>query len=113
MMDAREWLIRASLALGLILIPSIFADFTVKAADFVKTDSASGTTMWVDREVNDFTLNPEWKIVRVIVKLHDGNESRQTYLVDFNHSRSALVEADGQPIPVGEWAWRPGVPEIR
>lgn len=27
-MNARRWLLRASLALGLVLIPSIFADFT-------------------------------------------------------------------------------------
>lgn len=113
MIDTRGWLIRASLALGLIVIPLNFSDFTVKAADFVKTESANGATLWVDREVGDFTLQPEWKIVRVVVKLHDGSESRQTYLVDFTHSRSALVEADGQPIPVGEWAWKPGVPEIR
>lgn len=113
MKDARGWLLRASLALGLIVIPLNFSVCTVKAADFVKTDSANGTAMWVDREVKDFTLNPEWKIVRVIVKLHDGTESRQTYLVDITHSRSALVEADGQPVPVGEWAWRSGVPEIK
>lgn len=112
-MDARGWLLRASLTLGLVLIPSIFADFTVNAADFVKTDSSSGTTLWVDREVKDFPLNPDWKLVRVVVRLHDGSESRQVYLVDFTHSRSALVEADGQPIPVGEWAWRSGVPERR
>lgn len=67
--------------------------------------------LWVDREVKDFTLNPEWKLVRVKVRLHDGTESRQTYLVDFAHSRSALVEADGQPVPVGKWRWMPGVPE--
>lgn len=113
MVDTRGWLIRASLALGLVLIPSIFADFTANAADFVKAESANGVTLWVDREVGDFTLNPEWKIVRVVVKLHDGSESRQVYLVDFTHSRSALVEVDGQPIPVGEWTWRPGVPERR
>lgn len=112
-MDARRWLLRASMALGLVLIPLNFFDFTVNAADFVKTDSASGTTMWVDREVNDFTLNPDWKIVRIVVRLHDGTESQQVYLVDFTHSRSALVETDGQPVPVEEWAWRPGVPEIR
>lgn len=64
-------------------------------------------------EMADFTLQPEWKIVQVVVKLHDGSESRQTYLVDFTHSRSALVEADGQPIPIAEWAWRFGVPEWR
>lgn len=112
-MDTRRWPIRASLALGLIVIPLNFFVFTVKAADFVKTESASGTTLWVDREVKDFTLNPDWKIVRVVVRLHDGVESRQTYIVDFTHSRSALVEADGQPVPIGEWVWRPGVPERR
>lgn len=112
-MDARGWSLRASLALGLIVIPLNFSDFTVNAADLVKTDSDNGTTLWVDREVKDFTLNPKWKIVQVVVRLHDGSESRQVYLVDFTHSRSALVEADGQPIPVGEWAWRPIVPEIR
>lgn len=113
MMDARGWLLRASLALALLLIPLNFSDFTVKAADFVKTDSSHGATLWVDREVKDFTLQPDWKLVRVVVRLHDGSESRQTYLVDYTHSRSALVEADGQLIPVGEWAWRSGVPEIR
>lgn len=113
MKDARGWLLRAFLALGLVLIPSIFADFTVNAADFVKTDSSHGTTMWVDKEVKDFTLQPEWKIVRVVVQLHDGTESRQTYLVDFTHNRSAMVEVDGQPVPIAEWAWRPGVSEIR
>lgn len=113
MMDARGWLLRASLALGLIVIPLNFAVFTVNAANFIKTDSSHGTTMWVDREMADFTLNPEWKIVRVVVRLHDGVESRQTYVVDFTHSRSALVEVDGQPVPVEEWAWRSGVPEIR
>lgn len=112
-MDARRWPVRASLALALVLIPLNFSDFTVNAADFMKTDSFHGTTMWVDREVKDFTLNPEWKIVRVVVRLHDGTESRQTYLVDFTHSRSALVEADGQAIPIAEWAWRPGLPERR
>lgn len=113
MIDTRGWLLRASLALGLVLIPLNFSDFTVKAANFIKTESANGATLWVDREVKDFTLNPEWKIVRVVVKLHDGSESRQVYLVDFTHSWSALVEVDGQPIPVGEWTWRPGVPERR
>lgn len=113
MMDARRWLLRASLALGLIVIPLNFSDFTVNAADLVKTESSHGTTMWVDREVKDFTLQPDWKLVRVVVRLHDGTESWQVYLVDFTHSRSALVEVDGQPIPVGEWAWRSGVPEIR
>ena len=112
-MDAREWLLRASLALGLIVIPLNFSDFMVKAANFIKTESASGTTLWVDREMHEFPLNPDWKLVRVVVRLHDGSESRQTYLVDFTHSRSTLVEADGQPVPVGEWAWRSGVPEIR
>lgn len=111
MMDARGWPIRASLALALVLIPLNFPDFTAKAADFVKTDSSHGTTMWVDREVKDFTLNPEWKIVRVIVRLHDGSESRQTYIVDFTHNRSTLVEENDQPVPVGEWTWKPGVPE--
>lgn len=113
MMDARGWLLRASLALALVLIPLNFSVFTVKAADLVKTESAHGTTLWVDRGARDFPLNPDWKLVRVVVKLHDGSESRQVYLVDFTHTRSALVEADGQPIPVGEWAWRPGVPERR
>lgn len=112
-MDARGWLLRASLALGLIVIPLNFSDFTVKAADFIKTESASGTTLWVDGEMKDFTLNPGWKIVRVVVRLHDGVESRQTYIVDFTYSRSALIEADGQPIPVAEWTWRSGVPEIK
>lgn len=112
-MDARGWLLRASLALGLIVIPLNFSDFTVKAANLVETNSSHGTTMWVDREIHEFPLNPEWKLVRVVVRLHDGTESWQTYLVDFAHSRSALVEVDGQPIPVGEWAWRSGVPEIR
>lgn len=113
MIHTRGLFIRASLALGLVLIPSIFADFTVNAANFVKTDSSHGTTMWVDREVKDFSLNPDWKIVRVKVRLHDGTESRQTYLVDYTHSRFALVEADGQLVPVEEWVWKPGVPEIR
>lgn len=112
-MDARRWPIRASLALGLVLIPSIFADFTVNAADFVKAESANRATLWVDRDVEEFPLNPEWKLVRVVVRLHDGSESRQTYLVDYTHSRSVLVEADGQPVPIGEWIWRPGVPERR
>lgn len=112
-MDARGWLIRASLALSLIVIPLNYSVFIVNAANFLKTDSSHGTTMWVDSEVKDFTLQPEWKIVRVVVKLHDDSESRQTYLVDFTHSRSALVEVEGQPVPIGEWAWRSGVPEIR
>lgn len=111
MVDTRGWLIRASLALGLIVIPLNFSGFTVKAADFVKTKSTHNTTMWVDREMEDFPLQSEWKLVRVVVKLHDGSESRQVYLVDFTHSRSTLVEVDGQPVPLGEWAWRPGVPE--
>lgn len=111
MMDARGWLIRASLALGLVLIPSIFADFTVNAADFVKIESANGATLWVDREVGDFPLQSEWKLVRVKVRLHDGTESMQTYVVDFTHNRSALVEADGSPVSVGEWRWMSGVPE--
>lgn len=113
MIDTRGWLLRASLTLGLIVIPLNFSDFTVNAADLVKTDSDNGVTLWVDREVKDFTLNPEWKLVRVKVRLHDGTESRQTYLVDYTHSRFALVEADGQPVPVGEWRWMPGVPERR
>ena len=113
MMDARGWLLRASLALALVLIPLNFSVFTVKAADFVKADSSHGTAMWVDREMVDFSLQPEWKIVRIVVRLHNGSESRQTYTVDFTHSRSALVETDGQPVPVEEWAWKPGVPEIR
>lgn len=112
-MNARRCLLRASLALGLVLIPLNFSDFTVKADDFIKTDSAHGSTMWVKKEVKDFTLNPEWKLVRVKVRLHDGSESRQTYLVDYTHSRSALVEADGQPVPVEEWRWMPGVPESK
>ena len=110
MIDTRGWLLRASLALGLVLIPSIFTDFTVKADDFVKTDSDNGATLWVNREVKDFTLNPEWKLVRVVVRLHDGSQSLQTYVVDFTHNRSALVEADGSPVPIGEWRWMPGVP---
>lgn len=48
--NARGWPIRASLALALVLIPPIFTDFTVNAADFVKTESFHGTTLWVDRE---------------------------------------------------------------
>ena len=72
MMDARGWPIRASLALALVLIPLNFSVFTVNAADFVKTDSTNGATLWVDREMHEFPLNPEWKIVRVIVRLHDG-----------------------------------------
>lgn len=111
MIDTRGWLIRAFLALGLVLIPLNFSDFTVNAADFVKIESANGATLWVDREVGDFPLQSEWKLVRVKVRLHDGTESWQTYLVDFAHSRSALIEADGQPVPVGEWRWMPGVPE--
>lgn len=110
-MDARGWSVRASLALALVLIPLNFSAFTVKAADFVKTDSSHGTTLWVDREMHEFPLNPDWKLVRVVVRLHDGSKSRQTYIVDFTHSRSALIEADGQPVPIGEWAWKPGVPE--
>ena len=113
MMDARGWLLRASLALGLIVIPLNFSDFTVNAANFVKTDSANETTLWVDREVKDFSLQPEWKLVRVVVRLHDGTESQQTYLVDYTYGRSALIEADGEPIPVGEWTWRSVVPGIR
>lgn len=50
-MDARGWPIRASLALALVLIPLNFSDFTANAADFVKTDSVNGATLWVDREV--------------------------------------------------------------
>lgn len=110
-MDAREWPVKDSLALGLVLIPSIFSDFTVKAADFIKTDSASGTTMWVGREVGDFPLQPEWKLVRVVVRLHDGTESRQTYVVDYPHSTSALVDADGTQLPFDSWKWMPRVPE--
>ena len=75
MIDTRGWLLRAPLALGLVLIPSIFADFTVNAADFVKTESANGATLWVDREVGDFPLQSERKLVRVKVRLHDGTES--------------------------------------
>ena len=111
MIDTRGWLLRAFLTLGLVLIPSIFADFTVKADDFIKTDSAHGSTMWLKKEVKDFTLNPEWKLVQVVVRLHDGSQSLQTYVVDFTHNRSALVEADGSPVPIGEWRWMPGVPE--
>lgn len=110
-MDARGWLLRASL--GLIVIPLDFSDFTVKAADFVKTDSANGAAMWVDRSMSEFPLNPDWKIVRVRVRLQDGTKSRQTYLIDFPHSKSALIETDGKIIPVSEWSWRPIVPEIR
>lgn len=110
MIDTQGWLIRASLALGLIVIPPAFAEFTANAANFVKTESTHNTTMWVDREMENFPLNPNWKLVRVVVRLHDGSESRQTYLVDYTHSRSVLVEADGQPVPVEEWAWRPDVP---
>ena len=109
--DARGWLIRASLGLALVFIPLNFSDFTVKAADFVKTESTHNTTMWVDRDMGSFSLQPDWKIVRVVVRLHDGSESWQTYLADYTHSRSVLVEADGQPVPVGEWRWMPGVPE--
>lgn len=110
--NARRWLIRAPQAFALVLIPLNFFDFTVYAADFVKTDSSHGITLWVDREMHEFPLNPDWKLVRVIVRLHDGSESQQTYIVDFTHSRSALAEADGQPVPVGEWVWKPGIPEI-
>ena len=85
-MDARGWPIRASLALALVLIPLNFSDFTANAADFVKTYSVNGATLWVDREVGDFPLLPEWKLVRVVVQLHDGTESQQTYIVDFTHS---------------------------
>lgn len=113
MIDTRGWLIRASLALSLIVIPPAFAEFTANAANFVKTESTHNTTMWVDRDMGSFSLQPDWKIVQAVVRLHDGTESRQTYVVDFTHSRFALIEADGQPIPVGEWAWRSGVPEIR
>lgn len=101
----------ASLALGLVLIPLNFSAFTVKAANLVKADSDNGATLWVDREVGEFPLNPEWKLVRVVVRLHDGNESLQTYLVDFTHNRSALVEADGAQVPMEAWAWRSVVPE--
>lgn len=113
MIDARGWLIRAPLALGLVLIPSIFADFTANAADLVKTDSDNGVTLWVDREVKDFTFNPEWKLIRVKVRFHDETESLQTYVVDFIHNRSALVEVDGSPVPIGKWRWMPDVPGRR
>ena len=109
-MDARRWLLRASLALGLVLIPLNFSAFTVKAANLVKADSDNGATLWVDREVGEFPLNPEWKLVRVVVRLHDGSESLQTYVVDFTHNRSALVEADGQQLPVFNWGWKSGMP---
>lgn len=110
-MDARRWLIRAPLTLALVLIPLNFSDFTVNAADFVKTESAHNTTMWVDREIRDFALNPDWKIVRIKVLVHDGTESLQTYVVDYPHNRSALVDADGVPIPFETWQWTSGVPE--
>lgn len=109
-MDARGWLLRASLALPLVLIPLNFSDFTVNAADFVKTDSAHGTTMWVDREVKDFTLNPGWKIVQVKIRLSNGVESFQKYLIDFAHNQSCLIEADKRLIPIEEWEWKPVVP---
>lgn len=110
-MDAREQFIRASIALALVLIPPAF-DFAANAANFVKTDSSHGTTMWVDRDMKNFPLQPDWKLVQVKVRLHDRTESMQTYVVDFTHNRSALVEADGNPVPVGEWQWMPGVPNI-
>lgn len=110
-MDARERLLRASITLALVLIPPAF-DFTANAANFVKTDSAQDTTMWVDKEIKNFPLQPDWKLVRVKVRLHDRTESLQTYVVDFTHNRSALVEADGSPVPVREWQWIPGIPDI-
>lgn len=110
-MDARRWLVRASLTLGLVLIPFDFPGFIANAADFVKAESSHGTVMWVDRKIEDFSLNPNWKIVRVIVRLHDGSESRQTYIVDYIHNRSALVDADGVPIPLETWEWTSEVPE--
>lgn len=113
MINARGRLLRASLALALVLIPLNFFVFTANAADYVKTKSTNGTTMWVDREIADFSLNPNWKIVRIIIRLHDKVESRQTYLVDFIHNRSALIETENQPVPAEEWAWHPIVPEIR
>lgn len=99
MIDTRGWLIRASLALGLIVIPLNFSDFTVKVADFVKAESANGATLWVDREIGDFPLQSEWKLVRVKVRLHDGTESLQTYVVDFTqevlfHAHYYKVEDD-------------------
>lgn len=110
-MDARGRLLRASITLALVLIPPAL-DLTANAANFVKTDSAQDTTMWVDRKIKNFPLQTNWKLVRVVVQLHNGTESLQTYVVDFAHNRSALVEANGSPVPVGEWRWMPGVPDI-
>lgn len=110
-MDARGRLLRASIALALVLIPSAL-NFTANAANFVKTDSSHGTTMWVDRDMKNFPLHTDWKLVQVKVRLHDGTQSLQTYIVDFTHNRSALVEADSSPIPVEEWRWIPGIPDI-
>lgn len=110
-MDTRGRLLRASITLALVLIPPAL-DLTANAANFVKTDSSYSTTMWVDRDMKNFPLQPDWKLVQVKVRLHDRTESMQTYVVDFTHNRSALVEADGSPVPVREWQWMPGVPNI-
>lgn len=113
MINARRWPIRASLALGLIVIPLNFSFFTVNAANFIKIESANGDTLWVDREVGDFSLNPDWKIVRIMIRLKNGTKSQQRYIVDFTHNKNALIEGDGQKIPVEEWTWQPNVPKIR
>lgn len=104
---------KALLALALVFIPSIFLDFTVKGADFVKTDSANGAAMWVDRDRADFPLYPEWKLVKVKVRLQDGTESLQTYLIDYCHNRSALVEVNDSQVPIKDWEWHSVMPEIR
>ena len=92
-MDTRKWPMKALLALALVFIPSIFLDFTVKGADFVKTDSADGACMWVDRDREDFPLYPD--------------------LMDYCHNRSALVKVDGSQGPVKDWEWHSVMPEIR
>lgn len=108
--DARGWLIRASLGFALLLISLSSSDFTVKAEDYQRVESSGNTVMYQSRIKEDFPLCPDWKIVKIQITM-PGIQSAQMYLVDYTANRSALIEADGSPVLIGEWRWMPGVPE--
>ena len=108
--DARGWLIRASFCLALVFIPLGLPDFTVKAEDYQRVESSGNTIMYQSRIKENFPLRPDWKMVKIRITM-PGIQSAQMYLVDYAANRSALIEADGQPIPVNHWQWTSGVPE--
>ena len=66
----------------------------------------------LDQETVDFPLNPEWKIVKIKLHMDDMKDSIQSYIVDTKNNRSALIEINNKKIPVSEWYWFVGAPNV-